>query len=365
MLYNYIIISAGILASLILFFHFPTLKIRKTSDTQYKISVIIPARNEEGNIQLLLQDLMKQTANIHEIICVDDCSTDATHKVASSFNVKVISIKDKPSDWTGKAWACQKGAESATGEILLFLDADVRLCQNAVASLVSSYDENKCVISVQPYHRTVKYYEQFSFFFNIIQIAANGVGTAFLKENVGLFGPVILIDNNTYNAIDGHLSAQKSIVDDLALGEKLKKMGFHFKLFLGGNDISFRMYGDNLKSLFRGWTKNYATGALKTPFFIFALVFLWVTSCTLCVISLVESVVALDIFNILIIIAFYFLWALELFRISNKIGEFKTTTIIAFPIYLVFFIYVFLVSFLKKLFHMNVVWKDRKIKLIK
>ena len=280
MILNIIEVFAGLIISLLLFYRFPVLKKITDLKRPYKVSVIIPARNEEKNIPLLLQDLMKQTYSAYEIIGVDDCSVDNTAKIISSYGVSLLSIKDKPEDWTGKAWACEKGAESASGDLLLFLDADVRLQPLAISKLISTYVENQCVISVQPYHKTEKKYEQFSLFFNLIQIAANGTSSFFKFKNPGLYGPVILIDRDTYQGIGGHISAKSSIVDDLALGEKLTQKGFSFKLFLGENDISFRMYGDGFKKLLQGWTKNYATGALKTPPLLFLMVFLWITSCT-------------------------------------------------------------------------------------
>lgn len=361
--YDFVVMILGLLSSFILFSEFPLLKKKETINSQYKLSIVIPARNEEKNIGLLLQDLMNQTINIHEIMCVDDGSTDETYKVASSFGVHTIFIKDKPSDWTGKAWACQMGAESATGDLILFLDADVRLSPNAISNLINAYDENKCVVSVQPYHQTKKYYEQFSFFFNLIQISGNGMSVRWLNQNVGLYGPVILINKDTYASIDGHSAAQKTIVDDLALGQKLKQMGFPFKLFMGGKNISYRMYGNNFKSLFEGWVKNYATGASKTPLLILGLVFLWVTSSISSVILLVQSILSMNILTIILASVFYLFWVFELFRLSDKVGHFKKTTVIFFPIYLAFFIVVFFISLFKKLFHNDVIWKDRKIKL--
>lgn len=357
-----IMIVIGLLSSFILFYKFPFIGTNNTMDSQYKLSIIIPARNEEKNIRLLLQDLMRQTTHIHEIICVDDGSTDKTFEVASSFEVHTISIKDKPDDWTGKTWACQTGADSATGDILLFLDADVRLGTNAISSLMHAYDENKCVISVQPYHQTERHYEQFSLFFNLIQIAGNGTSMIGKQKCAGLSGPVILIDKQTYISIDKHLSAKKSIVDDIALGKKLKQMGLPFKLFMGSKEIAYRMYGDNFKSLFQGWAKNFATGALKTAVVVFGLVFLWVTSCIASVIIVVQSILDLNMRNFLLAMVFYALWVLELFRVSKDVGQFKKTTVFAYPVYLFFFLMVFFISFFKKVFKIDAAWKGRKVR---
>jgi len=362
---NIIVISVGLMISLLLFNRFPLLKKGNGIKQIYHISVIIPARNEEANLPLLLHDLNLQTYPIHEIICVDDCSSDKTAEIASSFETKLIMVRDKPKDWIGKTWACHIGSEAASGDIFLFLDADVRLSPDAVSNLIMAYEENQCVISVQPYHNTVKGYEQFSLFFNIIQIAANGMSMIFPCPAAGLFGPVILIDQVSYKVIKGHKAVRNSITDDIALGKKLAETRSPFRLYLGGEHISFRMYRKSIKDLFHGWTKNFATGAIKTPVPVFIMVFLWVTSCTSVIISAISSIITQDLLYLVMCSLLYILWTFELHRITRKIGDFKIYAIICYPVYLFFFLYVFILSFIKKLFHMNVVWKDRKIKLEK
>jgi 4,4'-diaponeurosporenoate glycosyltransferase len=362
---NIIVISVGLMLSLLLFNRFPILKKGNGIKRMYNISVIIPARNEEGNLPLLLHDLKLQTYPLHEIICVDDCSKDKTAEIASSFETKLITVTEKPKDWVGKTWACHVGSEAASGDIFLFLDADVRLSPEAISDLIMAYEENKCVISVQPYHNTVKNYEQFSLFFNIIQIAANGLSMIFPCPAAGLFGPVILIDRVIYKAIKGHAAVSHSITDDIALGKKLTESRSPFKLYLGGEHISFRMYSKSMKDLFHGWTKNFATGAAKTPVPVFLMVFLWVTSCLSVVLSTVLSIINENILYLVMCSLLYVLWVLELYRITRKIGHFKIYAIIFYPVYVLFFLYVFILSFIKKLFRMNVIWKDRKIKLEK
>lgn len=365
MIFDVIIISAGLTISLILFFRFPVLNQSSIASPLYRVSIIIPARNEESNLSLLLQDLKKQVYPLYEIICVDDCSTDDTGKVALKYGINLIKISDKPKDWTGKSWACQKGAEAAGGVILLFLDADVRLRPDGISSLMKVYDKNQCVISVQPYHQTVKSYEQFSLFFNLIQIAANGTCMFSDSMKTGLFGPVILFPKEIYKEIEGHTSVKNSIVDDIALGEKLTETGFPFKLFLGGKYIYFRMYSGGIAELIQGWTKNFATGALNTHMVILVMVFFWICSCTSAVLTFLQSIISQDLYYLIICFLLYVLWIVELFRISREIGNFKKLVLISFPLYLALFFGIFILSLVKKLFHMNVVWKDRKIKLEK
>ncbi|WP_313125268.1 glycosyltransferase [Proteiniclasticum ruminis] len=220
-----------------------------------KISVVIPARNEEENLPLLLEDLRKQCYENLEIIVVDDGSKDKTGEISKSFGVKVITISDKPSGWLGKTWACQKGAEASEGELLLFLDADVRVKPQAVERILKTYEKKRIPISVQPYHKTEKCYEQASLFFNLIQIGANGVSLK-KPQNIGLYGPLILFSKEDYKTIGGHESVKENIVEDMALGRKLKEAKIPYDLYVGDDEISFRMYSGGFKSLLEGWTAH-------------------------------------------------------------------------------------------------------------
>jgi len=374
MTFDLIIVSAGLLASLFLFYRFPVLPCvdqkkhplklpDDTEDHPVRITVIIPARNEEKNLPLLLTDLRNQTDSVFEIICVDDDSDDGTAQSTAAFGIKLISLREKPKNWIGKSFACQTGADAAQGDIFLFLDADVRLAPDSIRRLKSAYRNNGHVISVQPFHKMVKGYEQFSLFFNLIQFAANGLGLPVKNRNIGLFGPVILISRKDYFDAGGHASIQNNIIDDVALGEKLKDRKIAFELFLGDRDISFRMYGGGIKDLLDGWTKNQASGAMKTPVIRFLIVFLWVTACASAPLQVIRSICLGNYIWAAVFFLLFILWMLELRRISTYIGTFKRYVIVLYPVYLVMFFGVFFVSIFKKIFHLKVIWKDREITL--
>ena len=352
---------AGLIIGFILFCRYPTLSSKYIKPEPEKISVIIPARNEQENLAALLEDLKNQTVPLHEVICVDDNSEDGTAEVAKSFNVVLISIQEKPEGWTGKAWACQVGANRASGKLLLFLDADVRLHPNAVGKLINTYHQFNCALSVQPYHETKKLYEELSLFFNLIIIAANGVGLFFSIKNIGLFGPVILIDKADYDSIGGHFSARDSIVDDLMLGENMSKNQLKYQLFLGGADIRFRMYRAGVKQLIEGWTKNFATGAGKTPLYLLAMVILWIGACIYAALNLAISTLNLNLPEIAIYLLLYLIIVLQLWRASIQIGNFKKLTILLYPLPLLFFLFLFLLSIYKKKFRRSAAWKGRNI----
>jgi 4,4'-diaponeurosporenoate glycosyltransferase len=358
---EFLIVLSGLVATAVLFYRFPKLTGVKDDKAQSpSVSVIIPARNEEVNLGLLLKDLSIQTLTPYEIICVDDASEDNTAGVVLSYGAKLISIQDKPDGWLGKAWACQNGADAAKGELLLFLDADVRLGKDGIKKLLGAYTKEGSTISVQPYHKTEKLYEQFSIMFNLVQIAANGVMLP-KPLYIGLYGPVILIAQADYITVGGHKSVRKSIIEDVALGLEFKKAGLPFRLFIGDKDIAFRMYGSGLKSLLQGWIKNFATGASKTPLPVFLLVFLWITSITsvpiqLAKFAVLENMPWLAVYSIL-----YIIWVLILTVLAGKVGRFKLWTLVFYPLLVLALLGVFTVSLIKKIFKLKVTWKGRAI----
>jgi 4,4'-diaponeurosporenoate glycosyltransferase len=355
-------ILTGLLIGLLLFHKLPRIDGAGTADIALKISVVIPARNEETNLPLLLADIRKQRIPFYEVMCVDDCSEDGTAAAARAFGATVIQAGTRPEGYTGKAWACRIGAEAASGDLLLFLDADVRLREDASQVLAATYGREKTVISIQPYHTVFKTYEHLSFFFNMTMIAANGLGLPFKNASIGLFGPVILIGKAEYLAHGGHETVKGSIVDDLSLGGHYNRAGLEYRLFMGGKYFAYRMYAGGIRQLRQGWTKNFATGARKTPFPRMAAIFLWYNSCALTVLALILSAVNRDWNGVLLYSAFYALWAVELTWIARRIGNYGLLTSMVYPIPLIGFIVIFINSMIRKLIHGNAEWKDRDVK---
>ena len=148
--FNYFSIFVGFITFYYLFYKFPMLDSDKNDEEiiKKKISIIIPARNEEKNLPNLLKDLQNQKYKVHEIICVDDGSTDSTAEIIKENGAKYLNIKDLPDGWKGKTWACQNGAKVATGDLLLFIDADVRFSSDALSSLVNHYEKKGNPISI-------------------------------------------------------------------------------------------------------------------------------------------------------------------------------------------------------------------------
>ncbi len=365
-MYYLVLTIVGIASMLVLFYKIPQLIIAKEIKLDPKkrsVSVIIPVRNESKNISELLKCLKHQSYTVDEIICVDDESSDNTKEVVSGFKDVVLVSSNARCCINGKAVACQKGADIAKGELLLFLDADVRLSTNAIKILLAQYDKDRQTISVQPYHTIGKWYENISYFFNMIQLGSNGSSCAVKLDVAGLYGPVILMEKRVYNAIGGHRCAVDSIVDDMELGKQLTRLGYKFCVKTGGDCITFRMYPDGIKSLLQGWTKNISSGAGYTSPLLFILTFLWITGMSASILFFAQTIFSPDIYSFFAVLLSYCLWVVVLWSVSLKIGNFRLLTTLFYPLLLLSFFGIFAVSVTKKLLNIAVIWRGRSINL--
>ncbi|PHJ13981.1 glycosyl transferase, partial [Fervidobacterium sp. SC_NGM5_G05] len=131
--------------------------VENSQENGFSISVIIPARNEESNIGKILSLLNLQTVKPYEVIVVDDNSIDRTAKIVKAFqndneSIKLISLKEEPPEgWVGKSWAIWNGYKHSSGNILIFMDADVEPGEKTLEALVSNYRRYGGLISVWPY----------------------------------------------------------------------------------------------------------------------------------------------------------------------------------------------------------------------
>lgn len=352
-----IILALGFGAAALLFWRIPRLPMeRKTEST--RISVIIPARNEALTLPLLLGDLSRQNPPPFEIIVADDASEDDTAEIARSFGTTILDLRNKPGDWVGKSWACQQGAQASKGDVLLFLDADVRLGPGGLSRLAAAYAAYGA-LSVQPYHDTQKAYEQGSLIFNLVQIAANGSALPH-PINLGLYGPVVALSRSDYFIAGGHESVKSAVVEDLALAVRLRRANIPFRIFVGDSDVSFRMYPAGFRSLRQGFTKNMATGAAKTPVRLLLPVVLFLASLASAPLHLVLSLARGEPQAILYGVL-YALWVFTLFLVSRRIGRYRPLAVLLYPLPLLVFFGVFLHSGLLRLFHGKVMWKGRAI----
>jgi len=339
-------------------FFYINYKFVKPSKTNknFKVSIIIPARNEEKNLPKLLKTLSKQTYPLHEIIVVNDNSTDGTAKIARSFkNVKLVNLnKEPPEGWLGKPWACWNGFKNSSGDLLVFIDADVELSKDAIESLVSMYDKHKGLISIWPYQRFETRYEHFNYFFNIGAVSSTTILKIFGKSKpIGAFGPIVATSREDYIKTGGHSSVNSEIVEDLKLGKIYMENGISVNNFLGNFLIKFRMYPNGFKELFEGITKNMASGLNRSNFTNTFLILIWYLG------ILYSFPIKLTTFNILN----YLSYVVQFRYLTKKTGDYDLFDALIYPIYFMFFIFSLLISVYKTIFLHKVSWKGREIEV--
>lgn len=251
------------------------------NNSKVKISVCIPARNEEVNIGRLLDSIVTQKYNHFDVHVLDDQSEDRTFEIVQAYHDQYPDLihlhrgEKKPSDWMGKPWACQQLGNYAKGQILLFLDADTTLEPNLISSVSAAFRNydiqmltvwpeqilgtfwEKCVIPLV-YYALVTILPSIYVYRNP-RWMPNWAALKLRNSFAAACGQCIAIKNKTYIAMGGHGSVKNRIVEDVELARVLKSNGFNMRMFHGVNSISCRMYL-NEKEMFNGFRKNFFTG---------------------------------------------------------------------------------------------------------
>ncbi|HZV76744.1 MAG TPA: glycosyltransferase family 2 protein [Candidatus Babeliales bacterium] len=236
------------------------------------LSIIVPARNEQRQIERCLRSLLATRHPRYEVIVVDDQSTDETRAIAdriaaSETRFTVVAGAPLPEGWVGKPWALAQGARVARGAWLLFTDADTEHHPLAAAAaldcaLNGGYD----AVSLLTQQLTAGIAERL-FLPTILLVIMLGVGALDdvndpRKRDVALFnGQYILVSRRAYDAIGGHAAVRGEIAEDLELARLFKRDG-RFRTFLAACDglVRTRMYR-SFGELWQGFVKNFGLAA--------------------------------------------------------------------------------------------------------
>jgi 4,4'-diaponeurosporenoate glycosyltransferase len=230
-------------------------------DEAASVSVVIPARDEETTLPSLLDSLRRLTVDVCDIVVVDDGSRDATATVARSAGAFVLPAAAPPPGWTGKAWACHLGARVSHGDLLLFLDADTVLADDALDGLLELHARQGGLVSVQPSHQVVRPYEHLSSYFNVVSLLASAAFARRPPTQPMAFGPCLLTSRADYERAGGHAGVRGEILDDVQLAAAYHRAGLPVRCAVGGESIHMRSYPGGFRQLADGWTKNFASGA--------------------------------------------------------------------------------------------------------
>jgi glycosyltransferase involved in cell wall biosynthesis len=225
-----------------------------------KVSIIVPALNEEHYIARCLDSLGKQDYPNFEIIAINDSSTDRTGEIMDQYSknnrrVVVLHIGPAPDGWVGKNWACYQGYLRSSGDILLFTDADTVHSSQLMTRAVTVLMVQKLkALTIVPRLICNDVWTRIT-----IPMLSIFLHTRFSALRVNdpntrigyFFGSFFLITRKTYEKIGTHKGVKQELIEDGALGSKVKLGRFEMKMFRGESEIK-AIWARDMKTLWNG-----------------------------------------------------------------------------------------------------------------
>jgi len=227
-------------------------------------SILIPARNEEKNINRCVRSLLKQDYFNIEILVLDDNSSDGTGQVVKQISekdsrVKLITGKPLKNGWLGKSYACHQLAKRANGAYFVFTDADTLHSRKSISNAINCLTVNNLdALSIYPMQIMVTLHERMIVSFVNFAVL-NFLALILLKKSKNpLFctgmGQFMLFKREIYEKIGGHESVKKEILEDVHISKQVKRCGYKFMIFDGSRDVYCRMY-KNFSEVVSGFSK--------------------------------------------------------------------------------------------------------------
>ena len=242
-----------------------------------RVSIIVPARNEEDDIEQTLLRLLALDYDNYEVIAVDDRSSDRTGEIIARLArskdahgiLKVISIEALPSAWVGKTHAMWTAAQQATGDWLLFTDADVQFKPDSVRRAIAYAEAERAdhvvlfprMIMKQPGEKMVT-----AFFLTLFVFGHRPwkVANPRTRDHMGV-GAFNLIRRRVYESIGTYQALRMEILDDMKLGKVVKNAGYAQRNVFGADLISIR-WAKSAMGMVNNLTKNfYAVMSFQWP----------------------------------------------------------------------------------------------------
>lgn len=259
--------AAGFLAGALAELNYRRIPVARAADPidAGTVSIIVPARNEARRLPALLHSLDRLEYPQLEVLVVDDDSADDTASVAVAMGAHVISLDSLPDGWTGKAHACWRGARHASGDWLLFTDADTMHTPGSLsAALAAAGRWNVEFISLLCGQDCRTFWERLLLPYAYALYFAGRVRVNSSQRTAMANGQYILIRRHAYERIGGHAAIRDSIIDDVALAQRALRLGVPVRLLRGEELVRVRMYED-LPALWEGFSKNAVSFLAVSP----------------------------------------------------------------------------------------------------
>jgi chlorobactene glucosyltransferase len=235
-----------------------------------RLSLLVPARNEAGNIAGCLQSAASGTIRPEEIVVCDDGSTDDTAEIARrAADVTVISGRTLPAGWVGKPHACQQlGDHVAGAELLVFIDADVTLEPDGLERLVSILEDNDAdIVSAVPQQEMGSWFERLIMPLLHVMYAWLPMPLVWRTSDprfVAANGQLLVMRRRAWERLGGFRGVAHEVVDDMALCRLAKQSGLRVVFADGHHMARCRMY-TSAAEVWAGFSKNIYEGTGGRP----------------------------------------------------------------------------------------------------
>jgi glycosyltransferase involved in cell wall biosynthesis len=233
-----------------------------------RVSIIVPACNEEEEIEQALTQLLALDYDNYEVIAIDDRSTDRTgtimDRIASSTKahglLQVVHIGELPAGWLGKTHAMWSAAKQATGDWLLFTDADVLFKPDALRRAMAYAEaEPADHVVLLPYMITKSWGERMMMaFFQTLFVFGHRpwkVADPKAKDHMGV-GAFNCVRRSVYEAVGTYRALRMEVLDDMKLGKIVKTSGYAQRTIFGADLVSIR-WAKGAMGVVRNLTKNF------------------------------------------------------------------------------------------------------------
>lgn len=227
-----------------------------------RCSVVIAARDEETRIEGTVRRLMAQRGVEAEFFIVDDRSTDRTGEILRDLakedpRVRLKRVNVLPDGWLGKCHACHVGANSATGDWILFTDADCWLKPDVIARAVHLAERDgvdHVVISPGINVKSIATRAWHLMFLTSISHWFSGVNRDRPKSHIGS-GAFNMVRASAYRECGGYEMLRLTVLDDVKLGQLMVRAGKRTRAFLGVDDVECH-WGTTIRSMVKLTEKN-------------------------------------------------------------------------------------------------------------
>ena len=253
------------------------------------VTIIVAARNEERDIEPAIQSMLKLDYPNLRFTAVNDRSTDSTGAILDRLahgdrRLQVVHVEELPSGWLGKNHALQLGSDASQTDYLLFTDADVSfdpLCLRRAVAYSEQYRVDHLTMFPSVPMPNLWLDAFVIFFFRVFMVIYRAWQVANPRRTASLgLGAFNLIRKEVYEQIQGHHNISMEVVDDLMIGQIIKRQGFRQHVLQAREDISVPWY-QSISELVVGLDKNvyagvgYNLGLMTLAVLNLVLVFLW------------------------------------------------------------------------------------------